>query len=899
MLALLTVGFAADMECYRLDNGLRVVLAPRPAAPVVSVQTWIESGSADDPANLPGLAHAMEHMLFKGTARRGVGDIAAEIEGAGGEINAFTSLDHTVLHMVVPPRGLELAVDVARDAVCEPAFDPDQLELEREVICDELRLAAADPGRLLGQALFSAAFRRHPYRRPVLGNERSVRRMRRTDLVHQADRWLRADNLTAVIAGGFDPDAARDLVGATFAGLEPGARRNRRAHEPDAAELRFRLIERDTSEVHLALGFLAPPMVSADLGALDLLAIALGQGESSRLAAVGRRSGLSHASGAQVYNLRDPGLFAVSAIASVDRAADSLFELVRETAALAAAPITGAELDKATHAVEADAVYAGETADGLARSLGLAATSAGDPAFDETVVERARRATPETLRRVAARWLRPERAVIAALGPPEALRRLGGRAGLAGLIGRAAAAALAAPPPRARPAAPSKPIKRPRARPAAPPTRPQVTALPSGIKVVVHRDPSVRLVAARAVWRGGLRLETADTAGINTLLAAAMTRGCGDRDANQISDELDRMAAAMSGFSGRNSFGVRAEWLAADWAAGLDLMVDCLTRPRLGDADLSRERRILIDETGARAESPSHLAFRLFVESLYHKHPYRLDPLGNRASLERLAPDAVRGFFRRHYPASELTIAVVGDVDPGAVVAHLGRRFAGVEPRKSPEVAPPAERFDGRAADSREVYAYLDRAQAHLVVGFPGATLRDPDRLALEVLAAALGGQGGRLFVELRERRGIAYRVGAHSQEGADPGYFAVVLACQPERLDEAVAIIRSTIGALRDRPLDARELARARRYLAGAHRAALERRSALAASLAFYEAHGLGWRTVFDLPKRLQAITAADVQRAARRFLDWDLAVTATVSPPRSTPEVIRRSRGRRRGGR
>jgi zinc protease len=894
--ALALLSIAMSVESYRLDNGLRVVLAPRPGAPVAAVQAWVESGSADDPANLPGLAHSLEHMLFKGTASRGVGAIAAEIEGAGGEINAFTSLDHIVLHMVVPPGDLGLAVDVARDVMAEPAFDKTELELEREVICDELRLASADPGRLLGQALFSAAFRRHPYRRPVLGNERSVRRIRRADLVDRADRWLRAENLTVVIAGGFDPGCARAMIDAELGRIAPGARSGERTPEPEPASLRYRVIERDTAEVHLALGFPAPPMASADLGGLDLLAIALGQGESSRLAASARERDAAQIAGAQVYNLRDPGLFAVSAIAPAQDAGEALFELARESLALAAAPISAIELDKAVHAVEADAVYAGETTDGLARSLGLAATAAGDPGFDEVIRGRARRATPEGLRQIAGRWLRPERAVIAALGPPEAVRGLGGRSGLAGLVGRAAELALAAPPPKR--AAPRRRPSPPANKPAAA-TAPQVHTLAAGIKVVIHRDPGVKLVAARAVWRGGLRLETPENAGINTLLAAALTRGCKGRDADAISNELDRMAAAMSGFSGRNSFGVRAEWLAADWEAGLDLMLDCLTEPTLASEDIARERRVLIDETGARAESPSHLAFRLFVESLYHKHPYRLDPLGNRASLRRLAPEAVRGFFRRHYPTSETTLAIVGDVDTTAVLAHLRRRLAAVEPRRSPEIALPAERFDGRAADRREVYAYLDRAQAHLVVGFPGATLRDPDRGALEVLAAALGGQGGRLFVELRERRGIAYRVGAHSQEGADPGYFAIVLACQPERLEEALEVIRRTIGELRDKPMALRELARARRYLGGVHRASLERRSALAASLAFYEAHGLGWRAVFDLPERLDKITAADVQRAARRFLDWDLAITATVSPPRATPEVIRRSQTRRRRSR
>src|SRR4029453_11381594 len=111
---------------------------------------------------------------------------------------------------------------------------------------------------------------------------------------------------------------------------------------------------------------------------------------------------------------------------------------------------------------------------------------------------------------------------------------------------------------------------------------------------------------------------------------------------------------------------------------------------------------------------------------------------------------------------------------------------------------PPRPRFDGRTAEDREVYRFLDRAQAHLVVGFPGATVDAPDRFALEVLVAILGGQSGRLFAELRDRQALAYRVSAHSVEGVDPGFVAIYLSCAPDKLDEAVAVVRAELERVR-----------------------------------------------------------------------------------------------------
>src|SRR6185369_13258225 len=131
--------------------------------------------------------------------------------------------------------------------------------------------------------------------------------------------------------------------------------------------------------------------------------------------------------------------------------------------------------------------------------------------------------------------------------------------------------------------------------------------------------------------------------------------------------------------------------------------------------------------------------------------------------------------------------------------------------------------FDG----PKELYRALDRAQAHLVLGFPGATVDAKDRFALEVLVAVLGGQSGRLFGELRDKQGLVYRVSAHSVEGVDPGFVAVYLSCSPDKLDSAVAGVRGELDRVRASGITADELARAQSYLIGSHQIAMQRRSA------------------------------------------------------------------------
>src|SRR5262249_3399894 len=175
----------------------------------------------------------------------------------------------------------------------------------------------------------------------------------------------------------------------------------------------------------------------------------------------------------------------------------------------------------------------------------------------------------------------------------------------------------------------------------------------------------------------------------------------------------------------------------------------------------------------------------------YGDHPYHRDVLGTPASIDGFTRGKLAAFYRDRYPISQLTLAIVGDVDIDDAIARATRRFGAVKAGKSSAPAPAAPAFDHRAASAREVYRFLDRTQAHLVIGYPGATVDANDRFALEVLVAILGGQSGRLFGELRDKRALVYRVSAHSVEGVDPGFVAVYLSCAPDKLEAAVTGVR------------------------------------------------------------------------------------------------------------
>ena len=187
----------------QLDNGLTILAEELHHAPVVALQVWIKAGAADEEPRVSGIAHLHEHMLFKGTARRGVGEIARLIEASGGEINAWTSFDETVYHVVLASAELATGIDVLADAVRNAAFDAQELAREIEVVQEEIRRDQDTPSRRVSHALFELMYREHPYGRPILGTDRTVAAMRRDDLLAFFGEHYRPDNCVVVATGDF------------------------------------------------------------------------------------------------------------------------------------------------------------------------------------------------------------------------------------------------------------------------------------------------------------------------------------------------------------------------------------------------------------------------------------------------------------------------------------------------------------------------------------------------------------------------------------------------------------------------------------------------------------------------------------------------------------------------
>jgi len=861
---------------FKLKNGLEVILEENHAAPVVALHAWVKVGSGDEPPEIAGISHFIEHMLFKGTKRRGVGQIAREIESAGGEINAWTSFDETVFHLVVAGSFVDNAIDVLADALSASSFDATELDRERQVILEEIKQGLDDPDRVAAQAMFSGAFGSHPYGRPVIGSVETVSKMSRKDLVDFHRSRYHAGNITLVMVGDFDSKKVRAQVESAFGALHKGDTARKRP-EPPAPRASIKVLSRDVKESQLMFAFRVPEVRHEDVPVLDLLSVVLGHGDSSRLhREIVRNRQLAKSAFSYVFTTRQAGVLVTGASVGTGKLDTVARTVLDDTLAMAHTEISADELDRARTILESERVYDRETVQGYARKLGYFAAIAEDLDFETRYMARVAAIKPSDLRQVAARYLRVENVVTVAQVPTA---RRGGAEGDADNVTRLTAKltdVVASADGRATTRARKVVAERP---------KDDVIrhVFPNGMRALILRDRSVPIVAIRAMWVGGLRLEDARNNGVSNLIATLLNRGTQSRTAEQISAEVESLAGSLSGYAGRNSIGVQAEFLSRHWEKGVEIVADCLLNSVFDEQELEKEKRIIVDDIRAQNDNPGNVAFRLFHQTLWQRHPYRMDLSGTVDSVSGFTRRRLLTHFRQHYTPGNLTLAIVGDVDPDSMLSSLAQLFEAESKTSTPPSLAPVREASVDAP--RQAFSFLEREQAHLVLGFPGVTLDSPDRFAIDVLSQVLSGQGGRLFADLREKRGLVYRVSAFSLEGIDPGYLAVYLACSPDKLTEALEATRAQIADVVKNGVTAEELDRARRYLIGVNAIGLQRKSAIAAALAFHEAYGQGWQAYREFPKHIGAVTREDVVRVARKFMDLNREILVSVKPREATP--------------
>ena len=416
-------------ETFTLGNGLEVVVIPNHRAPVVTHMVWYKAGAADEPAGKSGIAHFLEHLMFKGTGKVGPGEFSKIVARNGGRDNAFTSQDYTSYFQRVARDRLELVMEIEADRMVNLKLSDEVVLPEREVILEERRSRIDnDPGSLLVEAMEAALYMNHPYREPIIGWENEIRGLDRADALAFYRRHYAPNNAILVVAGDITAAELRPLAEKYYGAIAPGPVPARvRPQEPaQHAERRVILKSPRVSQPAWTRSYLAPSFAGGETRhayALQVLAQLFGGGTTSRLyRAVVVEAGLAASAGARY----DPSSLDLTAF-SVQASPRPGVELPRieaamdaEIAKLLADGVTADQVERAKKRLRASAIYARDSMFAAARIFGVALTTGLSVAEVEEWPERIAAVTVEQVNAAARAVLRPSYSVTGELLPQPA-----------------------------------------------------------------------------------------------------------------------------------------------------------------------------------------------------------------------------------------------------------------------------------------------------------------------------------------------------------------------------------------------------------------------------------------------------------------------------------------------
>jgi zinc protease len=794
-----------------------------------------------------------------------VGTIAREVEAAGGEINAYTSWEMTVYYVNMASRFKKKGIDILADIIENAAFDEQEMAKEIEVIREEIRRAKDMPARRLSETFYATAYGVHPYGRPVIGYDEIVKGFTQEDVLRFYRNWYVPENLVWVMVGDLDPEALMPELEARLSQIPSRPLPVRKqAVEPPQSAPRVFVQQEDAKEARLKIGFHIPNISDPDVPALDLLAQILGQGRSSRLyASLRMEQRLVNSISAYSMTPKEPGLFLVSSSLEAEDMDRALAGILEETFRVCFEPVTIQELKKAKTQIESDFIYQKQTVQGQARELGYYEAIVGDLDFGEKYLDRLRTVRAEDVLQVARTYLRPQNLTLGALVPKMEENQVSKKKLLKQVTS-------------AYESTESRFVTRTGGTPEA---RDPVlkVRLPNGATLLVKENRAVPLVSFRAVFLGGLLSENETDNGISNFLAQMLNKGTETMSAGEIAKQVESLAGSVSGFSGRDSFGLTGETVSWNFLPVFEMFSDILLRPAFPEEYVEKTRRDVLAAIKNQEDSLAHLAFRLLWKTLYPCHPYGMDVMGTLESVKGITREGLADYYRKQAVSQNLVLAIVGDIDRFEA-KEVAEGFL-MELRNEPFL-PSVEACDARPGRQAIQEVSAEKQQAHILVGARGARHADPDKYSLDVLDAVLSGQGGRLFTQLRDKQSLAYSVTALNREAVEPGLFAVYMATSPDKRKVAVDGMIEQVQRIRTEKIPEEEIERAKNYLIGTYEVGIQTNSAQASAMAFNERYGLGYAEYLEYPQRIKEVTAKEVRKAAEKYLCRDCLVKAEILP-------------------
>ena len=883
---------------HKLENGMKLLVLERHDVPVVSCQIWYHVGSAYEHTGETGLAHFLEHMMFKGTDLLKKGDIDKITQRLGGANNATTNYDYTDYYFNFASDRWMRALEIEANRMKNCLFDAKEVESERQVVMEERQKNRDAPWGKLVEEVDFLTFQTHPYHNPVIGWLADLEAVPRQAFVDFYRAYYNPNNATLVVVGDVKFEEVKARVVELFGKIPSQALPVQvRRSEPDQ-ECERRLVYRDKAAVSRGvISFRVPSRAAPESLVFDVLETILGSGKVSRLyQRLVEKEKLCQSVSVDNEERRDHNVFQVymELLPGKDPArveAIALEELARVTRE----PVTEVELKRALNQVQASFVFEQESAEGLGTKIGQWVIQSDYQKLNGYLDAVAAVKAPDVQEKAAKYFVDKNRTVGWSLegapgepkkedegagaepGKPAPHYKPSARGRARGPAETAAGGAPDASSPA--PASPAPGSSAAVASPAAGKLDVIRFTLANGLRVLALPRRGLPVLAAHAHVEGDERYEPEDKAGLAAFAGRMLEEGTAKRDHLQIAEAIESVGGTLSA----DENGVSGKVITKDTALLFDLIADCMAHPTFPPERVEQLRERILAEIAASDDEPQQVGAKALRELVYEGHPLHHPTEGYAKTVKAITVDDLKAHHARFFAPAGTLLSVVGDFEVEALKSQIEKAFGGWtgQPVQLPEV-PKIE----RQKTAKERLITMDREQVNLYLGQLGIRRTNPDYYALQVMDCILGTSSGftdRLSKTLRDEQGLAYTVSANiaSSSGEEPGMFTAYIGCSPKNRDKAYAGMTRIISEMRTTPVTPEELKDAQDYLTGSFVFKLESADQVASLLINLERFNLGDDYVSKYPQLVRSVTVADVERVAKQYLDPAALTHVEVGPP------------------
>lgn len=874
---------SSAIQEFVLPSGQTLYVKEDHDQPIVTIDTWVKTGSVNEVTENNGVSHFLEHLIFKGTDVYKAGEIDRILETKGAKFNAATSDDYTHYYITTASPFFEETLKLHASMLERASIPPDELTRERKVVQEEINRATDNPDHKRFDALSQLLYDGHGYSLDTLGPKENIAKIPRENILSYYQYWYQPKNFNTVITGDIDSAKALELVkkyfgetpntkGATaktqqttaYAPPEVG-----RPHFPTSPKTKV-IQDPSVTQAYFTLGFPAPSIEEQeDLFALDVAMLVLGSGASSRLyQALHEKTPLVTSVGSGNMTQKYSGILYVDAEMKPENREAFKQELMRQLKELKANGITTAELEKAKTQTIKDFIFHNEATEGVASSIGYNVTIGHLKDYTDYVAN-VQKVSQDDVKKALNRYLDFNKAVLVELLPPRKVaindQEEANLRYLAGAVNPNPTTVTKNPAPTQVEAQKVEPTKE---------------ILSNGMTVLMKPMKDSKTVAIKIFVKGGQAAESVP--GVSTLTAPLLMKGTRERTAEMISEELESKGMNLSISSHEDYVEVSGSAVSEDLGELFLLIQDVLNNPSFATDEIEKEKDHVKQAILSSWDSPSSLAMENLSLGLYPNHPY--GNVGKRieSNLEGISRDQLVEYFNTYFAPKNMVVSVVGNFEPATVRKYLETGFD-VARNSQPDVA--------KAIAKTPAVAPLVKAEVleekkpikgatWIVQGWLAPTIDSPDYVPLKVLNTLLGsGMSSRLFVNLREKQGLAYVVSSAFPTLEDRSNFFLFIGTDPKNRATVIDGFKNEIAKLKNEIITPQELQESKDKLRGAFALAHETNGSQSFYLAFYETLGVGYQFDEKYPGLIDKVTAADIQRVAKKYFSAP-DVMSIVSP-------------------